>query len=522
MATGGRWILRPRRPLATAVAVMAVITAGCGGGPGDSGGGDRTLRLATSTPGAYSSFNPWSAGFGINNSLWISQALYDSLVHLDAEGNPTPSVATSWSVDGELVTLELRTDITFKDGTPLDAEAVKANLDHGAKNPAGAECNARIEGITTTVLSPTSVRLKLPHAMPALLQNLGQCAGFIVNPKALSDDSQLKTGADGTGPYTVDSSATNMAQSKFVFVKNPDYWDDANAAQFDKITLTGYTDRAAAVNSVRGGQADVLANQPPREVSVPGVEVSLSKPQLLTGAWIMDTTGEITKPLGSVLVRQAMNYALDREALGTGLYGKDFEITGSTPFPEYYVGHDPSLADRYPYDPDRAKQLLSEAGYPNGISVPTLISPLGQQVAEATAGYLEKVGIKLELSVHSSDFIPEMLSGKWPLVFANYTLNPAQLQTIQGVVGPNGFWNPRHNADPKVAALVKKIESTTDEGRLTELYGELATVIADQALLLTPFILPAATAYDGDEVELSLVPGLPVPLLYDIKPVGED
>lgn len=524
-------VKKPRRVVALAAIAIAAMTAtACvGAGTPSPSGSDAdlkiggTLQLATSTPGAYSNFNPWSAGFGINNSLWISQAVYDSLVRLDGEGQPVPSVATSWTIEGDKVMLELREGIEFSDGTPLDAEAVKANLDYAGENAAGAECNSHIEGITSKVVSATSIELTLPHPMPNLLQNFGQCAGFIVNPKALETEGALSSDADGTGPYTVNTAETNISQSRFVFDRNPDYWDSENPARFEKIVLTGYESRTAAINAVRGGQADVLANQPPREVEGIGIDVQKTVPQQLNGAWLMDTTGDLVEALGDVRVRQAMNYALDQEAIGKAIFGEDLEIVGSTPFPSFYDGYTPELADVYSYDPDRARELLADAGYPDGFDLPVLISPNGQQLAEAYAGYYSEIGINLQLSVHTSDYISEMLTGNWPMIFANFTLNPAQLQTIEGVVGPNGFWNPRGNSDPKIEALIEEVQSTPldDTAKITELYEELGTVIAEQALLVTPFIIPAAMAYNADKAEIvELVPGLSVPMLYDLVPAG--
>ncbi|MGN6220879.1 MAG: ABC transporter substrate-binding protein [Microbacterium sp.] len=521
-------VARSRRGIAVAmIAIAALAATACSssGAEPNSTASDLpiggTLQLATSTPGAYSSFDPWSAGFGINNSLWISQAVYDSLVHLDGDGQPVPSVATSWEVDGETVTLELREGIEFADGTPLDAEAVKANLDYAGANAAGAECNSHIEGITTDVVSATSVKLTLPHPMPDLLQNFGQCAGFIVNPKALETEGALSSDADGTGPYTVNTAETNISQSRFVFDRNPDYWDKENPARFQKIVLTGYESRTAAINAVRGGQADVLANQPPREVANIGIDVLQTVPQQLNGAWIMDTTGDLVEPLGDVRVRQALNYALDREAIGKAIFGEDLEIVGSTPFPSFYDGYKAELEDFYTYDPDKARELLEDAGYADGFALPVLISPNGQQLAEAYAGYLADIGVDMQLSVHTSDYISEMLTGNWPMIFANFTLNPAQLQTVEGVVGPNGFWNPRGNSDPAVEKLIEEIQNTPvdDTDTITDLYEELSTVIAEQALLVTPFIIPAAMAFNADKAEISeLVPGLSVPMLYDLVP----
>jgi peptide/nickel transport system substrate-binding protein len=499
---------------------IAVATAACGSPSGNSSGSSQTLLLATTTPDQVSSFDPWSSGYGINNSLWIAQAVYDSLVHLNAEGQPIPSVATSWKVTGTSVTLNLRQGIKFTDGSPLNAAAVAANLNYGASHPSGNECDPYIQGVKTTVTSTTSVLLSLPHTIPGLMQDLGQCAGFIVNPKALGNKAMLSANAYGSGPYVVDTQATSIAQSKFVFTPNPNYWDKS-AVKFSKIVWTGYNSRTAAVDAMRSGQADVLANQPPNDVQGIGVSVLDSSPQLLNGAWITDTTGALVKALGNVKVRQAMNYAIDRQALGKGLFGADYMESGSTPFAKYYLGYSSSLGSYYPYDPAKAKQLLAQAGYSKGITIPTLMSANSEQIAEAVAGYLSKVGINLQLSSHTSDYVTQMLSGNWPLVFGNYTLNPAELQTIQGIVGPSGFFNPRHNSSADVEALITKLQGASTTESQLPLYQQLATTIAGDGLLLVPFIVSAATAYNSGDVKVAAqTAGLPLPMLYDLTPAS--
>ena len=232
--------------------------------------------------------------------------------------------------------------------------------------------------------------------------------------------------------------------------------------------------------------------------------------------WIADTTGALSKPLGDVLVRQAMNYAINRQALVTGLYKNSGVVAGSTPFPSFYVGHSSALASLYPYNPAKAKQLLAQAGYPNGFTVGVISSPQGSQETEALAGYLAAVGIKLQISNYTTNYITEMLTGKFPLLMGAYTLNAAQYQTIEGIVGTDGFWNPRHNTDTKVAALLDEIP-TAPAAQQPTLYSQLAHQIAADGLMVTPAIVQQITVYSSN-VKATAVPGVPVPMVYDIKP----
>jgi peptide/nickel transport system substrate-binding protein len=513
------WRAKPTRGAFALVAVVALALTACSSSSSSTSpkaaptGG--TLYLADGQI-APSSYNPWSAGYGINNTLWFSQALYDSLVTLNSNAQPEPSLATSWQQSGNSLTLQLRTGVKFSDGTPVNASAVAANLDYGAANPAGNECNAYLAGLKTTVLSPTSIQLTTPKPFPDLLTDLGQCAGFIVSPKALANPKSLVSTPDGSGPYTLDSSATIPGQ-KYTFVKNPHYWNPS-AFPYQKVVLTLYNSTTAAVNAVRGGQADVLSNLTENQVTGIGSSVGelSGKPDLLDGMWIADTTGALSKPLGNPLVRQAMNYAINRQAIVTGLYKTTGEVAGSTPFPSFYTGYSSSLANIYPYDPAKAKQLLKQAGYPSGFSVGVISSPQNAQITEAIAGFLAQVGIKLQISTYTSNFVTEMLTGKFPLISADYTLNAAQYQTIDGIVGPDGFWNPRHNTDAAVMKLLGEIPTATAAQQAT-LYSQLAHQIATDGLLLTPVIADQITIYDPSAVKVSAVPGVPVPMLYGIK-----
>lgn len=521
-----RSVSRPGKVTAAAMAAGLTLTiAACGGGTNNASGGSgsgsgtssgtgQTLTLAL-TQGSFLNFNPWGAGDGINASLWNSEALYDSLTKLNAQGEPVPSVATSWKVSGDKVTLQLRSGIKFSDGTALNAAAVKANLDYGAANPSLAECNAYIAGMKTTVLSTDSVELTLPHPIPGLLQDFAQCAGFIVNPKALANPSSLTSTPDGSGPYTLDKAASTPGQVT-TYVRRAGYWD---AAQFPwaKIVITAYSASTAADNAARSGQDEGIQLVNPKDTAS-GLTLVGTQPDEYQGLWFTDVTGAVDKPLGSLQVRQAMNYAVNRQAIEQALFGKYAIVSGSSPFNSAYLGYSSSLSNTYAYNPAKAKQLLAAAGYGKGFSVPTLVDPGDEQIAEAIAGYESKIGINLQISVHAADYITQMLTGKWPLVFGDYTLNPAELQTLTGIIGPNGFWNPKHNTDTTFNSLLSKIDAASSAAGQTPLYSQLATDIANQAWTICPVFVSTTGAWNLQKLDVTTITGVPVPMLYDITP----
>jgi peptide/nickel transport system substrate-binding protein len=507
---------------AAAAAGLALAVTACGGGTSTTASGSsgsatgQTLTLAL-TQQPFINYNPWAAPNGINSGLWNNGPLYDSLTRLNAQGQPVPAVATSWQVSGNAVTLQLRSGIKFSDGTPLDAAAVKANLDYGASHPNGAECNAYIAGLKTTVLSPASVKLTLPHPIPGLLQDFAQCAGFMVSPKALANPSSLTSTPDGSGPYTLDKAATTPGQV-YTYVRRPGYWD-ASAFPFPKIVITAFTSTTAADNAARASQIQGIQLVNPKDTSS-GLTLVSTEPDDYVGLYFTDVTGAVSKPLGSLQVRQAMNYAVDRQAIASALFGKFAGVSGSSPFNSAYLGSSATVDSTYPYDPAKAKQLLQAAGYGSGFSVPALVDPGDQQIAQAIAGYEQKIGINLQISVHNTDFITQMLSGKWPLVLGHYTLNPAQHQTIQGIVGPGGFWNPRHNSNATFNSLLAQIANTPTTSAQEPLYSQLAKDIANQAWAINPVFLSTTGAYNTNNLAVTTITGVPVPMIYDIKPKG--
>lgn len=503
--------------IAAVLSLSTFAVAGCSATSTESKS-SKTLLLANAQ-GAPTTYNPWAPGYGINRSLWWSQALYDSLVTLDTKGNAQPSLATSWKENGSSLTLKLRTDVKFSDGASVDAEAVKANMDYAVAHPSGAECNAYLAGMTTTVQGSDSVTMVTPSPFPGLLQDLGQCAGFIVNPKALSSDSSLTAIPAGSGPYTLDKADT-VAGQKYTFVRNAGYWNNS-AYPYDKVVITQYGTSTAATNAVQSGQADLVSGLLQSQVKGlgPTVKTAGGDPNLLSGIWFIDLKGTISKPMGDLRVRQAMNYAIDRKTIVSSLLGDSGLVSASTPFAKYYEGYSTSLADLYPYDVTKAKQLLSDAGYADGFSVNVVTNSGGIQIAEAMAGMLSKVGITLNITSVISNLPGETQTGKFAMVMAAYTLNGAQYQTIRGIVGPNGFWNPLHNSDPDVMKLLDQIPGASDS-EASALYSKLATTIAQKALLLAPGIGTQLTVYDPKKVKNEYVPGIDRPMLYDIAPVS--
>ncbi|MEV6345542.1 ABC transporter substrate-binding protein [Actinoplanes sp. NPDC051851] len=505
---------------AAALAASLTVTAACGGTNTAGTGAATSKTLTMALQGQILNFDPWGSPNGLNGSVWSMGAVYDSLTHVASDGTVQPWLATSWTqADSTHLTLQLRDDVKFSDGTAFDGSVVKANLDYAQSVEQPGECNAYVKGVTTAVDSATQVTLTLATPNPDILTDLGTCAGFMVSPTALGDATTLKTTPSGSGPYTLATEGTVQGQT-WTFTRNASYWAK-DTYKYDKLVMKFFSDTTAAANAAKSGQVDVIQSVDAK-TDTSGQTLLLSNPQEFRGFFFDDVTGDVNKALGDVRVRQALNYALDRDTLVKAVFG-DTAVANysSSPFVDGITGFTSALNSYYSYDPAKAKQLLADAGYASGLTIKVLNYPgLSGQLAQAVAGQLREVGVNLDISDHGNDFLTQLATGDWPIVTGNYTLSTAQYHNLQGMITANGFFNARKNTNADFDKLLDQIAATTDAAQQKTLYEQLATTIAEQAWFLVPAVVKSATAYNDKKVTMAATKGSAVPFLYNIQPAS--
>lgn len=515
MKLARRILRRPGVVMATAACgALALVCAGSVSATTSARTAADTLVIAPQ--GTINTFDPWGPGVGLNGRMMDQPALYDELLHLSNTGKILPWLATSWKVvNPRTITMQLRKGVKFQDGSTFDANAVKANFDYAQSTKTPGQCNVDLAGVVTTVTGQYSVSLHLRKPNPDILLNMATCAGYMVSPQALKDPAKLTTTPDGSGPYTYDPSQSVQGQ-KWVYVKKADYWNPS-VYPFKTLVFEYFRDQTAADNAGRSGQVDFIQVIPVTDTSS-GLSILKGAPNLMRGIAIADVKGELVAPLGNKLVRQAMNYAIDRKAILKSLYNNIGLVDGgSTPFAPGIPGYSKALNSIYPYNPTKAKQLLKQAGYPNGFSFPVMDSPtdVNSAITQAIAGYERAIGIDMQISMNSTTFIPSMLSGKNPAFFAQYTLSGAQYQNLVGLASGSAFWNPRKNHIPQFDKLLTKLLYASGK-KADALYAQFARTFADQAWWIAPVILPNAAAYNASKIRPYVTNSNPNPLLYQI------
>ncbi|HEY8548098.1 MAG TPA: ABC transporter substrate-binding protein, partial [Acidimicrobiales bacterium] len=464
---------------------------------------------------AIETFDPVASPAGRRlQYLWL---VYDSLIRTDADGELVPGLAESWEYndDNTVFELTLREGLTFTDGAALDAEAVKANLDRAlaTNGPQSAQL-ALVESVEA--VSPTEVRINLSAPNPSLPVVLSQNLGLMVSPEAL-DARDLDTNPVGAGPYTLDADDT-VPDDHYTFTRNPDY-PDADDFPFAEVTIRVIADRTAIFQGVRAGELDAGEGNAEVAAAAEGTDVEiLTQPTDTAGVMLLDRQGEIVPALGDVRVRQALNHAVDREAIvesivrGYGTPTSQFISPGMD-------GYDESLDDAYAHDPERARQLLAEAGYEDGFTLPILATSESTTVVEAIAGQLEEVGVSVEIVPASpSGLSHDLLEGTHAAVYLPWGMTDTYIDA-QFLLNPESAYNPTGASDPEMLALVDEGAAQQPEER-DATYRELSARIVEQAWYLPLYVADAIYLVGPDVEDVTLTPHVITPSIRGWQPAA--
>lgn len=506
----------PMAMVAAGAAAMLVLAGCSGGGPAADGTGGSSSSGGTLTIGTIvdvKSFDPAEAR--IAQQLQYYQPVYDSLLRREPDGTLVPMLATKWeyNADKTVLTLTLRTDVTFTDGSTLDANAVKVSLDR-FRTGNGGDASKLAQVSDVEAKDAATVVLTLSEPDPALLDYLGNSAGFIANPKAV-EDGKIATEPSGSGPYELDKSAT-VAGSAYTFVKKEGYWEPSLQV-YDKIVVKPITDTTAMLNALLSGQVNAAALPAKSAAQATGAGMNqLDYSTDWQGLIIFDRDGTMVPELKDVRVRQAINYAIDKKTLLEQV-GKNFGAVTSQIFDPNGAAYDESLDGAYPYDPAKAKALMAEAGLSNGFSVkmptgaaldPALTAAIGQNLSD--------IGIKVEwVNVANTDFVSSLVQGKFPMAWFS-PLEGDVWAEVNYIIAPKSTFNPLHTTDPKVVELSKAIQTTSGPEQETAAQ-ELNKYLVEQAWF-APFYRPMQIFFTDKNTSAEAQVMQAVPSIYNYAP----
>ena len=427
-----------------------------------------------------------------SNDFRILVNIYDGLVGYEPGTlTPTPALARSWEVseDGLTYTFHLRDGVRFHDGTPFDAEAVHFNFarmledDHPFHNTGPFPLAFFFNEVQRIdVVDPMTVRFELKEPFAPFLSNLAYPTGLIVSPAAVE-----KWGVDygrhpsGTGPFRF---ARWESRRQVALERSPDYWGGAPGLR--GVVFRPIDDPTARVAEMLAGNLDVMVEVPPDDLTAfrsdPGFTVEEAVGPHLWFLILNTKDGPFTEPR----VRQAVNLAVNKETLTRDLLQGTAGIAAG-PVPQAFEWARNPDVQPYPYDPGRAKQLLSEAGYPDGFKTVFWVAEGGSGMLEpvtmATAiqADLAQVGIEATIETYEWNAYLERVNGGLPpgvgmAEMAWMTNDPDTLPFLalrSAAVPEKGGFNSGHYSNPAMDRLIEQGRRTTDREARAGIYREI-------------------------------------------------
>ena len=510
---------------ALALIVAGTAAAACSNNSGtaslaNGGASGKGGTLTVATPSAPSSLDPAVAQ---PSDEHFSDLAYTPLIIQGPNGKFTPGLATSWSygANNESFTINLRPGVKFSDGTPLNAQAVKTWLEHERKPGNGGETwLPNLQSVEVT--GPQTLTLKFSKPSPDLEMVFGQtlALGMIGSAKAVAANTLTKQTA-GAGPYMLDPSAT-VAGATYTYVPNPNYYDKS-AVHWNKVVVKVIASPTAALQALQSGQVQVALDQP--VTSVPVASKSglkyVDPLTLLLGLGILDRDGKVSKPLANVQVRQALNYAIDRPAL-TKLLGSGYGTPISQMAAPGWDSYNAALANAYPYNPAKAKQMLAAAGYPNGFTMPVVsVAAVGQDtLVNALQGQLAQVGVTVKPNITSNTgaYFQAMSSGTYPAATLSFGRLPAAFDYAD-LYGPTAAFNPFKTASSQLTALDDKLNAASASAE-PAIAKQMQALLVNQAWFMPVAATPLVALYDSSVTGVNATTQRNVVYMTEIKPAG--
>ena len=438
----------------TAAALSAgLLLAGCGGVPNDKNSDASKLPYQIALddgydPNAefrygYNSFvNSWDPIESLNGGVLIFYApVYDRLLWVDEDGNFEPMLATAYTPSADLtsMTLELREGLTFSDGTPFDAEAVKFNLDRSRAQ--GSTLAGELYQVKDVeVIDPLTVKINVDGGLSSLAAALASRPGIMVSPAA-AQAGTLKATPTGIGPYVT----TEIAPGDHVVYEKVDGYWDPDAQRVAKRTYRSISDDQTRFNALQAGELDGASLSPALVDNVR--DAGLATTTRPSGLFLFLAFNTSVAPFDDPEVMKAINMAVDRKGISEGLY-EGLCVPQIQPFAEGLAGYSKKVGDGldvFPYDPGAAKKLLAKAGATDlKVSAVNSSVSIYTKFAEVVQADMKEIGIDFSLSTVagaqlSEDFSIKKSADATPYIYAG-------LADPSGVVGsflaPTAPFNP--------------------------------------------------------------------------------
>lgn len=409
----------------------------------------------------------------------VVHAVFDHLIERDFDSKLVPGLAESWMVvDNQTLEFKLRHGVTFHNGEPFNAEAVKFSVERMLTTEDAPNRSKFTSIDSVEVVDEYTVRFKLNRPDGTLFDSLTSRLAMLP-PRYFAE-----VGAEGfarapvgTGPFRF---VEWVPDSHITLAANENYWEGSykGKPQVAKVVFRPLPEIATRLAELQTGGIDLMQDLPADQIATAEAAGMVVLPaETFQLAYILTIADDESLPTYDVRVRQALNYAVDVDSIVKNLlagYGKRF----ASPIGPGYLGYNPEVQP-YPYDPARAQELLAEAGYPEGFeTVMDITTTDRSDTAEAVAGQLARIGVRVtirtfELGQFNQNWIDRKQSPLWQVRWGN-TPDPQSIGMFASCTG----WISRY-CNKEVTALLDAAQSTMDQEERASLYRQASQLLHD-------------------------------------------
>ncbi|HXV69991.1 MAG TPA: ABC transporter substrate-binding protein [Acidimicrobiia bacterium] len=483
----------------TTAAVGGTTTTAAGGGPATtSAAGPATVR--TTLPAPAVGIDPVLINDEGGLATFGQAAEY--LIFSDDELTPVPVLADSWepNADGDVWTFNLNPNATFHDGSPVTAEDVVATVQGIAGgNAASAFETFGVDPGQVVAVDPQTVEFTLAQpngAFPFFMSSDNYNAAILpASFWADYSEGSYEQSFIGSGPWINESFDPGVSA---VYVKNEDYWRD-NSAQPDRMEITFFADEASAVTGFQEGRFDTIPH-----ISYSGATPLLDDPNAMVTSISTAQHRQVyfdtsAPPFDDPRVRQAIALSLNRPTLIDGLLGGYGVVGNDHPIWQNYPMYNGDAVAQREEDLATARQLLSDAGYPDGFEAPldTLVFFEVEDLAQLIAGSAAQIGVTLSVGVYDSGtyYNDYWLAAAGSMGIVNYGHRGVPNVYLGAPLLSDGTWNASHWVNTDYDALFDQFATAGDLDSQREVAGQIQSLLNEEV----PFIVP----YYVDHISVS-------------------
>lgn len=485
-----------KKIFALMMSCIVVFSVGCS----SNTGGDQTAPngtantpvtggiVRTTMPSEPDNLDPYLSAAADTEA--VMNNVFEGLMRFDEKGEILPQIATGYTIsdDSLTYTFDIRTDVTFHNGNPMTIEDVLYSYQKLAGLNGEEALSSKFKLVTAIdKVDEDTLSFTLSEPSSAFLSTL-------VEPVLPADYTAQSSSPIGTGPFTFSSYVPGQ---KVVLNRNDAYYDTNRMAQIEQIEFRIMTDENSILMALKSGDLDMAQVL---SMSVPALEKDFtitSFPQNMVQIFALNLE---QKPFDDIRVRRAINYAVDKDLIIEGVvsgYGSKL-YTNASPVMSFWY-NDLSTNEPYPYNPEKAKALLTEAGYPDGFET-TIKVPSNYQThvdtAQVLADMLSKVGITLKIElIEWGSWLETVYTGgnyETTLIGLAGKLEPHEIFMRYESHYPKNFY---HLRSPEYDALLEKAIAQTDITTRADLYKEAQQFLADEAVavyIMDPHLILAS------------------------------